>query len=97
MMTDNYKIIKRPLITERSTALGERENKYLFEVDKTANKLQIAHAVEAIYGVKVTDVNTSVVRGKVKRVGRTVGKRPNWKKAIVTLVDGDTIDFFANV
>ena len=88
-------IIKRPLLTEKGTAMGETQNKVLFEVDKKANKIEIRGAVEKIYGVKVRAVQTQLVRGKLKRVGRNSGKRPNWKKAIVTLVEGSSIDFFA--
>lgn len=96
MMNEHYNIIRRPVVTERSTTLGERENKYVFDVARKANKIQIARAVEAIYGVDVIRVNTLVMRGKVKRIGSNIGKRPNWKKAFVTLKDGDAIDFFAN-
>ncbi len=89
------KIIKRPLLTEKGTTMGEDSNKVLFEVALNANKIEIRKAVEKIYGVKVTAVRTLKVRGKIKRVGRNVGKRPNWKKAVVSLAEGFTIDFFA--
>ena len=89
------KIIVRPLLTEKGTSMGEDNNKILFEVAKTANKIEIRQAVEKIYGVKVASVHTQVVRGKIKRMGRNEGKRPNWKKAIVTLAEGSSIDFFA--
>jgi len=88
-------IIKRPLLTEKGTLMSEEVHKVLFEVDPRANKIEIRSAVEKIYNVKVTSVHTQVVRGKLKRVGRSVGRRPNWKKAIVTLDAGSTIDFFA--
>lgn len=88
-------IIKRPLLTEKGTAMGEDGNKVLFEVTMRANKIEIRKAVEKIYHVKVTTVHTQIVRGKMKRQGRSVGKRPNWKRAIVTLAEGSTIDFFA--
>jgi len=88
-------VIVRPIITERATELKDRFNKVLFEVAKAANKHQIKDAVETVYGVKVTDVRTLIVHGKVKRRGRAVGKRPNWKKATITLRQGDNIDFFA--
>jgi large subunit ribosomal protein L23 len=88
-------IIKRPLLTEKGTTMGEDENKVLFEVTLQANKIEIRKAVEKIYGVKVMSVRTLKVRGKIKRVGRNVGKRPNWKKAVVTLAEGSSIDFFA--
>ncbi len=88
-------IIKRPLIlTEKGTNLPNTENQYLFEVDLRANKIEIRHAVEALFEVSVTDVNTLIMRGKMKRMGRTRAKTRNWKKAIVTLADDDPIDFF---
>jgi large subunit ribosomal protein L23 len=88
-------IIKRPLLTEKGTAMGESGNKVLFEVAIGANKIEIRKAVEKIYSVKVMSVHTQLVRGKIKRMGRHVGKRPNWKRAIVTLAEGSAIDFFA--
>jgi large subunit ribosomal protein L23 len=88
-------IIMRPLITERATTIKERFNQVAFQVQVEANKHQIRDAVEVIYGVKVTRVRTSVVPGKQKRRGASIGKLPNWKKAVVTLKTGDTIDFFA--
>lgn len=88
-------IIKRPLLTEKGTAMGEAGNKVLFEVELHSNKIEIRKAVEKIYNVKVTAVHTQVVRGKVKRMGRNVGKRTNWKRAVVTLAEGSAIDFFA--
>ena len=88
-------ILKRPLLTEKGTSLSERENKVLFEVALNANKIEIKRAVEQLYEVKVLGVNTQVVRGKLKRMGRFSGKRSNWKKAIVQLAEGSSIDFFA--
>lgn len=88
-------IVIRPLLTEKGTQMGEDGNKVLFQVALKANKIEIRRAVEKIYGVKVNSVRTQVVRGKIKALGRNVGKRPNWKKAIVTLEEGSTIDFFA--
>jgi len=88
-------ILKRPLLTEKGTAMSEDENKFLFEVAMSANKVEIRWAVEQLYEVKVVSVNTQVVRGKLKRVGRNVGKCPTWKKAIVRLAEGASIDFFA--
>jgi len=88
-------ILKRPVITERATVLKDKFNKVTFEVAKAANKNQIADAVESVYGVKVTDVRTMIVHGKIKRRGKSVGKQPNWKKATITLKQGDNIDFFA--
>lgn len=96
MLEQYYKILRRPIVTERTTEIGEKENKVVFEVALKADKLLIAQAVEAVYQVKVVGVNTSIVRGKIKRFGKNVGKRSNWKKAVVTLKEGDNIDFFAN-
>ena len=87
-------ILIRPLITEKSTELMA-EGKYVFVVDKRANKIEIAKAVKEIFNVKVDKVNTVNVKGKTKRVGRTVGKRPDFKKAIVKLAAGETIEFFS--
>lgn len=86
-------IIIRPLITEKSTELMA-EGKYVFKVAKSANKIEIAKAVKEIFDVKVEKVNTVVVKGKTKRIGRTSGKRPDYKKAIVKLAAGETIEFF---
>ena len=86
-------VIKRPLyLTEKSSTLQEAD-KYLFEVDLGANKILIKQAVEELFKVTVSDVNTLIVRGKPKRMGRRLGKTRNWKKAIVTLSEG-TIDYF---
>jgi large subunit ribosomal protein L23 len=91
----SYDVLIRPVITERATMLQERHNQVAFEVHKQANKHQIRNAVEQLYGVEVENVRTMVVPGKLKRRGQNVGKRPNWKKALVTLKEGDSIDFFA--
>ena len=92
-MMEARDILLRPLVTEKSTALLE-EGKYVFEVARAANKVQIAQAVAEIFNVKVVAVNTINVTGKVKRVGRNVGRRRSYKKAIVTLAPGETIQFF---
>lgn len=86
-------LVKRPLITERSTKLME-ENKYCFLVDPKANKTQIKQAIEEIFKVKVKTVNTFNRLGKIKRMGRHEGRRPSWKRAIVTLEAGSRIEFF---
>jgi large subunit ribosomal protein L23 len=87
-------IIKRPIaLTEKATELKE-ENKVVFEVNPSANKIQIKSAIEELFGVKVTSVNTLIQRGKRKRMGRKLAQRRNWKKAIVTLREGDDIQFF---
>ncbi len=96
-MRDLYRIIKRPLITERGTHLREKENKYFFEVAKRANKLEIKRAIESLFRVHVTSVHTISLRGKEKKVGRFAGKTPDWKKAVVTLKQGDSIDFIEGV
>jgi len=88
-------ILKRPLITERASALSERFNQIAFEVNLKANKHQIRDAVETVYGVKVTKIRTMIVPGKLKRRGTSIGRRSNWKKALVSLREGDVIDFFA--
>ncbi|MGB3978238.1 MAG: 50S ribosomal protein L23 [Tepidanaerobacteraceae bacterium] len=93
-MKHPHDIIIRPWITEKSMDLHQ-DRKYVFVVDKNSNKTEIKNAVEAIFGVKVAKVNTINMRGKMKRMGRFEGKRPDWKKAIVTLTeDSKTIEFF---
>jgi len=92
-MKNVYEIIKRPILTEKTTIQKEEANKITFEVDRRVNKIEIKQAVEKIFKVKVVDVNTMMVRGKVKRVGKFKGKRPDWKKAVVTLKPGEQIPF----
>jgi len=87
-------VIIRPLITERAAILTENENKVVFQVATSANKHEIKDAVEEIFDVTVTSVRTMVVKGKLKRMGRNEGRRASWKKAIVTLAPGDSLDFF---
>jgi large subunit ribosomal protein L23 len=87
-------ILKRPLITEKAIADKEKFGRYTFEVSSGASKPAIRKAVQDFFKVKVTDVRTLVVRGKVRRIGRYSGKRANWKKAIVTLAEGQKIDMF---
>jgi len=88
-------IIRRPIIlTEKATLLREKNNQVIFEVNRDANKFQIRDAVQKLFKVNVTDVNTMVMRGKDRRMGRGRGKMQNWKKAIVTLKEGESIDFF---
>lgn len=91
-MKDPYSIIKNPLRTEKGTNIQAKENKYVFTVDCKANKVEIKHAVEEIYKVKVGKVNTINVLGKWRKVRQVEGKRPDWKKAIVTLKKGETIE-----
>ncbi len=94
LQKDPREVIIRPVITEHSYDMMEL-NKYTFEVARTANKIEIAQAVEAIFDVKVTKVNTLIVKPKPKRVRYHLGKTRSWKKAMVTLAEGDTIDLFS--
>jgi large subunit ribosomal protein L23 len=88
-------IVKKPIfLTEKASRLREDQNKVVFEVATKANKIQIREAVQKLFGVTVLDVNTSIVRGQMKRMGRGYGQLRNWKKAIITLKAGDTIQFF---
>ena len=96
-MKDLSQVVRKPLVTERFAELRERDNKFIFEVHPDANKHEIRRAIEHYFGVKVTEVRTMNVRGKVKRLGRFSGKRADWKKAIVTLAKGDSIDLFDQV
>ncbi len=91
------KIILRPLVTEKSTDFRVKEDKYAFEVDLKTNKPEIKKAIEELFKVNVVGVHTMIVHGKVKRMGRFEGKRPNWKKAIVSLKKGEKIEFFETV
>jgi large subunit ribosomal protein L23 len=91
-----YSVLLRPLVTEKTTVLTGQD-KYVFEVDLRANKNQIREAVQIAFNVRVTDVNTMVMKGKPKRFGRKVTVRPDWKKAIVTLVPGDKIELFEGI
>jgi large subunit ribosomal protein L23 len=90
-------VIIRALITEKGTRLRERGNTFLFQVATHANKIEIKEAVEEIFGVTVENVRTQNVLGKVKRMGRFEGRRPTWKKAVVTLREGDNIELFEEV
>ncbi|TYO95730.1 LSU ribosomal protein L23P [Geothermobacter ehrlichii] len=89
-----HQILKRPLITEKTSMIREGGNVVAFEVARDANKIEIKQAVEKVFDVKVETVNTVLVAGKVKRFGRNIGKRSNWKKAYVTLAEGSEIDLF---
>lgn len=93
-MKSIYQVIRRPVITEKSTALKEVENQVVFEVDRRANKQEVREAVEKLFGVRVTRVRTARMPGKPKRFGRIFGRRGSWKKAIVTLAEGEELDFF---
>jgi large subunit ribosomal protein L23 len=94
---DPRTIIRRALITEKGTALREAANQYQFEVAMAANKIEIKQAVQKVFNVKVREVRTMTVAGKVKRMGRYAGRRPDWKRAVVTLEPGQTIALFEEV
>jgi len=96
-MKNLYAVIRRPIITEKGNLLKEANNKVTFEVHPDANKQEIKAAVEKIFKVRVLNVHAMNQRGKMKRVGRFLGKRSNWKKAIVTLGPNDRIEFFEGV
>ena len=93
-MATIHRTIMRPIITERTSAAYQDRGEYTFEVAPDANKYTIKQAVEQLFGVKVTGVWTANQRGKEKRMGSTMGRRPNWKKAIVKLRAGDSIEIF---
>lgn len=95
-MANPRDILIRPFITEKTTSLMQ-DNKYTFVVPLKANKVEIRQAVEQVFKVKVLDVNTVRVMGKTKRMGRTQGKRPDYKKAVVKLAPGERIEFFEGV
>ena len=97
MKMEPRNIVRRARITEKGTKIREGQNGYLFEVARDANKIQIKQAVEEIFNVKVATIRTLRVHGKPKRVGRYAGHRPDWKKAIVTLKKGQTIELFEQV
>jgi large subunit ribosomal protein L23 len=106
-----HQVIRRPVLTEKGTILRDTggrapdtaeleeqlRRKVFFEVAIDSNKIEIRRAIEALFNVKVIDVHTQIVRGKEKRVGRYIGRRPNWKRAIVTLAKGQKIEFFEGV
>ena len=89
-----YQIIKGPIITEKLDKEREAHRHYAFLVDRKASKDEIKSAVQQLFKVNVTDIRTSIHRGKVKRIGTSIGKRANWKRAIVTLKEGEKIDLF---
>jgi large subunit ribosomal protein L23 len=95
-MREPRQIIIRPMVTEKSTDLQE-QGRHSFVVAKDANKIEIRAAIEKLFEVKVVDVRTMNVRGKVRRMGRNVGRRPGYKKAIVTLAAGETIDVYEGI
>ncbi len=93
----DYGIIRRPLITEKTSIQKEQSNQVTFEVDRGANRIEIKRAIEKIFKVNVAHIRTMQVKGKTKQRGRIIGKRRDWKKAIVTLLPGERIEFFEGV
>ena len=93
-MKGPQEIIRAPLVSEKGTLLAESTNQVLFKVRPEANKIEVKKAVEALFKVKVVQVRMARYLGKMRRVGRNLGRRPDWKKAYVTLREGDKIDFF---
>ncbi len=96
-MRGPHQVVLKPLLTEKGTRLKEEGNQYIFRVAKTANKVEIRQAIEKLFKVSVLDVRTARVRGKIKRLGRFQGRRPDWKKAIATLKEGDSIELYEGV
>jgi large subunit ribosomal protein L23 len=96
-MSDIYDVITAPLITEKGTLVNEEGNQVVFRVRRDANKSEIRRAVETLFKVRVKKVRTTNFLGKPKRVGRNIGRKPAWKKAYVTLAEGQRIDFFETV
>lgn len=96
-MNNEYDIIKKPLLTEKGTVLQELNNQVVFRVNPNANKIEIKAAVEKLFNVQVSNVRTCNMTGKEKRIGRHMGKRSDWKKAVVTLAEGHNIDFLEEV
>ena len=100
-MPNNMEFLKKPILTEKASALTEKSNRFTFKVEHKANKLQIKAAVEKMYGVNVVAINTMVVNGKLKsrntKGGLVSGRSPKYKKAVVTLKDGETIDYYSNI
>ena len=93
----SHEIVIRPLITEKTSIQKELNNQLTFEVDRRANRIEIKQAIESIFNVRVAAVKTMQVKGKTKQRGRIIGKRRDWKKAIVKLMPGERIDFFEGV
>ncbi|MBT3226401.1 MAG: 50S ribosomal protein L23 [Deltaproteobacteria bacterium] len=93
-MKNQFGFISNPYITEKVLFLNEEQNKVVFKIDRTVNKIELKKAIESIFNVTVEAINTLNVRGKKKRLGKWEGRRADWKKAVVTLKEGDTIEYF---
>jgi large subunit ribosomal protein L23 len=96
-MKNLYEVVRKPIITEKSNIQKDEANQVTFEVARNANKIEIKNAVQKLFNVKVLDVRTINFKGKKKRVGKNMGKKPDWKKAIVTLNPDEKIEFFDGV
>ncbi len=96
-MKEPRAIVRRAMITEKGSRMREKQNRYTFQVSTDANKIEIKDAIQKIFKVNVLDVHTINVEGKLKRLGRTTGRRSSWKKAIVTLKEGQTIELFDQI
>ncbi len=96
-MKSIYEVIKKPLITEKGSNLKETQNKIVLQVSTEANKIEIKNAVEAVFKVKVEEVRTMIFKGKKKRLGARQGVRSDWKKAVVTLQEGQTVEYLEGV
>jgi large subunit ribosomal protein L23 len=96
-MKSIYEVIKKPLITEKGSNLKETQNKIVLQVSTEANKIEIKNAVEAVFKVKVEEVRTMIFKGKKKRLGARQGVRSDWKKAVVTLKEGQTVEYLEGV
>jgi large subunit ribosomal protein L23 len=96
-MRDPRTILVRPIITEKGNRVREVTNAYYFEVARDANKIEIKRAVESLFSVKVVSVRTSIQHGKIKRLGRFMGPKPDWKKAVVTLAKDNAIELFEQI
>ncbi|NPU85122.1 MAG: 50S ribosomal protein L23 [Syntrophaceae bacterium] len=94
---EHYEIVKKAILTEKSTVAKEEANKYVFEVDPRANKIEITQAIEKLFKVKVLNVNVLNIEGKRKRTGKILGRRKSWKKAVVTLAPGSRIELYEGV
>jgi large subunit ribosomal protein L23 len=90
-------IVRKPVITEKATHLKEKSNKYVFEVERNSNKIEIKKAIEEIFKVTVKNVHTYITHGKIRTRGRFKGRRPDWKRAVVLLKEGDSIEFFEGI
>jgi len=97
MANSIYQVLRRPVVTEKTTELRETAGNYVFEVASDSNKIEIRQAVEKLFNVRVKDVRTLIVRGKFRRTRKGVGRKPNWKKAVVTLHDGEAIELFEGI